>query len=339
MSEDRTKQPVAPANVDPMDLRRAFGQKLREAREKVGYTIEELAYATKIMPSFIENLEVGEFDKLPGEVFIRGFVKSMCKSLNENPEAMLQLIEQSYGLRKERLLVVPGSPGASRVRIGSERPERRFNINLDFIKELAPLVNNRKVGYVLAAVAGFVILVSIGVGLSSIIRSNSAKVAETKSEPVELHISGETGANDAPADPTKEQAAVAEDASEPNKDAPKSGEDAKQKEEVTVIAAQPQGGAEGLAPAIPSEQLLELKVKEAVNIRINIDKRGWETARYEPETYKIKFKDDVNILVFDAAAVDISFNGKSIGSLGSKGRVRRLSFVAQTPSLDEKQNF
>ncbi len=82
--------------------------------------------------------------------------------------------------------------------------------------------------------------------------------------------------------------------------------------------------------------MVELRVKERLSMRINVDDRGWETSNYEPDTYQIKFKDKINLLVFDAAAVEVFFNGKITWQLRRQGKVRRLSFVAQPPPSHDK---
>jgi hypothetical protein len=62
---------------------------------------------------------------------------------------------------------------------------------------------------------------------------------------------------------------------------------------------------------------------------MNLDNGTWDTKNLDVGTYKYEFVDTAELLVFDASAVDIRFNGKSLGNLGTKGRVRRLSFAAR----------
>lgn len=337
MSDDKIKSQTTPESVDTDAAKTEFAQKLRGARERAGYSVEQLAYATKIMAQFIVCLEAGDFENVPGEVFVRGFVKSICKVLNEDSVELLALANKGYGVKKEKLLVVPGSPGASRVRIGSERPERK--LNLDFLKDFKPLVMNKQFGMGVAGLAGIVLVGLLLYGLSALIKNSGGNVGDlaSKHDPVEIKIAAE------PPPETPEATDVAEEATTVP---PAEAGQAKKPDETHTNQADTaqsiksaEAGTVATHYSAPGEQVLELKVKEAVNIRINIDKRGWENARYEPDTYTIKFVDDVNLLVFDAAAVDINFNGKSLGSLGSKGRVRRLSFVKEGPVLENKEKM
>ena len=54
-----------------------IGQILKNAREKKGLTIEELASSTFIVAKFIKALEDEQFDLLPGEIYVKGFIKNL----------------------------------------------------------------------------------------------------------------------------------------------------------------------------------------------------------------------------------------------------------------------
>lgn len=54
-----------------------FGENLRRERELRGITLPELANATKISLRHLEALEKEQFDRLPGGVFNRGFVRAV----------------------------------------------------------------------------------------------------------------------------------------------------------------------------------------------------------------------------------------------------------------------
>jgi hypothetical protein len=83
-------------------------------------------------------------------------------------------------------------------------------------------------------------------------------------------------------------------------------------------------------PAGPG-QTLELVVTETVRIRTQLDNGESVTKEYKPDTYNLTFAAAADLLIFDANAVKIRYNGRSLGTLGVKGRVRRLSFDAGLP--------
>ncbi|MEP7316338.1 MAG: helix-turn-helix domain-containing protein [Sphingomicrobium sp.] len=52
------------------------GARLRAAREEAGMTIEEVATSTRIPVRHLENLEIGDFSKLPAPTYSIGFAKN-----------------------------------------------------------------------------------------------------------------------------------------------------------------------------------------------------------------------------------------------------------------------
>ncbi len=57
------------------------GQYLRELREERKMSVEEVSRATRVPMASVERIESDRFDELPGEVFVRGFLKSYARSL------------------------------------------------------------------------------------------------------------------------------------------------------------------------------------------------------------------------------------------------------------------
>jgi cytoskeleton protein RodZ len=54
------------------------GQRLREAREAAGMTLEEIATTTRIPTRHLESLETGDFARLPAPTYTIGFAKSFA---------------------------------------------------------------------------------------------------------------------------------------------------------------------------------------------------------------------------------------------------------------------
>ena len=67
-----------------------FGGKLREARERRGVTVRQIAAATKISSRVLEALERNDISLLPGGIFSRAFVRSYAIEVGLDPETTIQ---------------------------------------------------------------------------------------------------------------------------------------------------------------------------------------------------------------------------------------------------------
>lgn len=59
----------------------SVGRFLRETREERRMSVAEIARATRMPVSSVERIEADQFDELPGEVFVRGFLKSYAQAV------------------------------------------------------------------------------------------------------------------------------------------------------------------------------------------------------------------------------------------------------------------
>ncbi|HXN22072.1 MAG TPA: RodZ domain-containing protein [Candidatus Dormibacteraeota bacterium] len=66
-----------------------FGDCLKREREMREVSLEEICAATRIGTRFLEAMENEEWEKLPGGVFNRGFVRSVARYLGLDEETML----------------------------------------------------------------------------------------------------------------------------------------------------------------------------------------------------------------------------------------------------------
>ena len=79
-----------------------FGERLKRERELREVTLEEITQATRIGPRFLEALENEEWEKLPGGVFNRGFVRSIAHYLGLGEEAFLAEYDLAHGAHAEQ---------------------------------------------------------------------------------------------------------------------------------------------------------------------------------------------------------------------------------------------
>jgi len=65
------------------------GHQLRQRREEQGLTLDQVYLRLRVAPQFIEALEAGNIDALPGKTYAVGFIKSYCAFLEEDPHPYL----------------------------------------------------------------------------------------------------------------------------------------------------------------------------------------------------------------------------------------------------------
>src|SRR6185369_11759867 len=70
---------------------------LHEMRLKHGFSLAEIARATRVTSRYLVALESDQFSELPPPVFTRGFIRAYCTALGESPESVLALYDQQSG--------------------------------------------------------------------------------------------------------------------------------------------------------------------------------------------------------------------------------------------------
>jgi cytoskeletal protein RodZ len=63
-----------------------LGQFLAQHRIDQGKTLEQMQEVTKIRKSYLEAIEAGRLDELPGKFYVRAFLKQYCESLGLKPD-------------------------------------------------------------------------------------------------------------------------------------------------------------------------------------------------------------------------------------------------------------
>lgn len=76
------------------------GERLYEERTKRGYSLEEVAKATKIRLSFLSALEKGNYKELPSPTYAYGFVRNYAKFLGLSDKELVALFKREYDEEK-----------------------------------------------------------------------------------------------------------------------------------------------------------------------------------------------------------------------------------------------
>ncbi|WP_125606993.1 helix-turn-helix domain-containing protein [Lapidilactobacillus bayanensis] len=78
------------------------GKRLRSARIEKGYTLDDLQQITKIQKRYLLALEQGKFAELPGEFYVRGFIKQYAATVGLDSEQMVQDYEDQTPVTRPR---------------------------------------------------------------------------------------------------------------------------------------------------------------------------------------------------------------------------------------------
>jgi cytoskeleton protein RodZ len=74
-----------------------LGLRLREVRERRGLSISQAAADTRILPRYLQALEEGKYDQLPGDVYARGFIRNYAQYLGLPAEDLIQVYRKERG--------------------------------------------------------------------------------------------------------------------------------------------------------------------------------------------------------------------------------------------------
>lgn len=70
---------------------------LAEARRSSGISLAQIAETTRISMRFLEAIEAGEFDKLPGGVFAVNYVRQYARCFGYDENALAELVKRVTG--------------------------------------------------------------------------------------------------------------------------------------------------------------------------------------------------------------------------------------------------
>ncbi len=150
-----------------------LGRALRKARHRQGLTLEEASRGTRLRAEYLEALEDESFESLPGDVYVRSFLRSYAGFLGLKPAKVVGVYEHAVGRGPAPPAPVDRAPA---VAIGPNDP--------------LPDVRHHFPWPMAAAVAVIVLVAAAAIGLLS--RSNSAPIPALPSAPPNLPVLPQT---------------------------------------------------------------------------------------------------------------------------------------------------
>ncbi|MEC4686289.1 MAG: RodZ domain-containing protein [Nitrospirota bacterium] len=71
-----------------------LGEYLKKHREEANHTLKEISLITRIRCEYLKALENEEFGKIPGEFFVKGYIKEFLKAISIEPSEAIRLYEE-----------------------------------------------------------------------------------------------------------------------------------------------------------------------------------------------------------------------------------------------------
>ncbi|EEM27697.1 Transcriptional regulator [Bacillus thuringiensis serovar thuringiensis str. T01001] len=272
-----------------------LGQKLKEAREAKGLTIDQLHEITKIQKRHLVAIEEGNYDVLPGAFYARAFIKQYADAVGLHGEELL--VEHQSTIPQSEKREVP------QVSTGQKTQETMQKSSSWPVADHMPKI--------LVALLVIAVGVVIWFVFQALTGKDDEKVPSAQSEKIEVQK-----AKDSPLDTKKDEAK----AEEPKKEEPKKEEPKKEEQpapptgqqEVKVV------GTTGKVSTleIHNNKTLELEISakgasyvdvkdDAGNEILNTTVQSGQTEKRDVSTLK-----EVRLNIGSAPNVEIKLNGQ-----------------------------
>jgi cytoskeletal protein RodZ len=290
--DEEQKEDAAPAKPDkPADIIMAeIGLRLRERREMLSLTVDEVERHTHLRAVFVKALEEGAFDKLPSTVQTRGMLANYAGFLGmDADEILLRYADALQARRREKYAETP-----------REKIQMRVNPSM-------PLLRTFIAGDLIFGVLMIAAIFALAVwGVGRVIRSQEEAQAQPTVPPF-VDVIGDTLLT-----PSPELTFVAVD--EPSAATATGGD----------FLFTPE------AAVSPSDANVVVSVfaLERVFVRISVDgKMAFEGRMAPRETKVFEAENQVVILTGDGSALRITYNGADLGLMGGPGEVVNRAYL------------
>jgi cytoskeleton protein RodZ len=270
-------EPSRPAN----EIFSAIGRELRERRELISLTPEEVERHTRLRVAFVKALEEGAFDKLPSTVQTRGMLTNYATFLDmDTDRILLRYADALQARRREKY---------------SETPREKIQTE---VKAAIPLLRGFIAGDLIFGIAMIVMLLALGAwGIGSVINAqNDEDVLPTSASIVDI-LGNVPLVTPTPTNtPGPNDALLATNAAGGAAELPTLSLDAN----VVVIVYSVERAFVRIA--VDDEVVFEGRIAP------------FQTTQYEAV-------EKIEILTGNAAALLITYNGRDLGLMGNVGEV------------------
>ncbi len=292
----------------------SFGERMQREREMRGITLEEIAESTKIGTRSLRALEGENFDKLPGGIFNKGFVRAYAKYLGIDEEQAVTDFMAAYGDHQQQ----PPLPAPPEPKLEEESPPASLN--------LLAVGGAVVVLALFFAIWGFHERISGAAGrISHRLRHGSA------AQPAPTSVAA--APSPAPANPPLSRdvsappaAAATTPATRPAVPAAAAETTAYPKSTLAKAATPPPAKTAPEMAAAGKEFVLLVRARQDAWVKIKADDELLMEGTLKGEK-TIHAKQKVVFTTGNAGAIELSFNGEPQAALGDENQVKTVVFT------------
>lgn len=267
-----------------------LGEVLRAERESRRLTIHDIEEETSIRALYIEAIENGDYDKLPGDIYAKGFIKNYALFLNLDAES---LVKQFVAERTPSESIVDETVTEDKNTSNKEvdKPENIPSEKIEPPKLKRRRDNPTSGGISSGLIAAVVLIATIAGGAWYYFTNTDGNIADGNATPkIEQPVQGE--GNLPPNQNVEEQ--------KPN-----------------AVAAAPNQSSVNIQAKFNGECWTEVMV-DGLTVYADVVDAG--------QTLSWNGKDSVIVRFGNAGAVELTENGQPVGPLGAIGDVVEKTF-------------
>lgn len=115
-----------------------LGRKLKEARESNGMSLSDVQESTKIQKRYLEGIEEGAYDIMPGKFYVRAFIKQYAEAVGLNAEELFEEFKSEVPSSKEDEVPLRpiGAAADQKTRVDASKPVRESSKLLDYLPKI-----------------------------------------------------------------------------------------------------------------------------------------------------------------------------------------------------------
>lgn len=116
-----------------------LGRKLQEAREAKGLSLSDVQESTKIQKRYLEGIEQGNYDIMPGKFYVRAFIKQYAEAVGLNADELFEEFRSEVPSPKEDEVPLRPTAGAASeksTRIDTSKRPRESSKLLEYLPKL-----------------------------------------------------------------------------------------------------------------------------------------------------------------------------------------------------------